>query len=131
MVDSSFSYQVNTNGVLSFRSPFTQFSPQRFPLCCTPLIAPFWDDVNIRRFGNIFYRQTTNATLLQRARNRLQESFPSTGNFTPTFLFIATWDRVAEFGGGSEVTTACISKYPSISLQRHKMLMLLPRDKFT
>ena len=68
-----------------------------FPLSANiSLIAPFWDDVDITRFGSIFYRETSNATLLQRARDQLQGLFPSSGNFTPTTLFIATWDRVAE-----------------------------------
>ena len=101
--------QVNTNGILSFRSQFTAFFPQRFPLFGSPLIAPFWDDVNINRFGNIFYRQTSSATLLQRVRNELQELFPSSGNFNPTRLLIATWDRVAEFGSGSQVPCCIIS----------------------
>ena len=103
------SSQVNTNGIISFRLRFTEFRPQRFPLNNSiPLIAPFWDDVDIRRFGNIFYRETSNTTLLQRARDQLQELFPSSGNFTPTTLFIATWDRVAQLGGGSEVSTTNI-----------------------
>ena len=70
-----------------------------------PLIVPFWNFVDIRRFGNIFYRETSNVTLLQRARDPLQGLFPSSGNFTPTTLFIATWDRVAQFGGGPQVST--------------------------
>ena len=82
-----------------------EYTPRSFPLNdFIPLIAPFWDDINIERFGNIFYRQTSNITLLQRARDQLQELFPSSGNFTPTTLFIATWDRVAEFEGGSQVS---------------------------
>ena len=103
--------QVNTNGVLSFRDRFTEYTTARFPLPngSSPLIAPFWDDVDIRtfakRFGDIFYRLTSNATLLERARNQLRELFPSTGSFTPTQLVIATWDRVAEFGQtGSQVS---------------------------
>ena len=97
--------QVNTNGIISFQSPFTAYIPRRFPLDNNiPLIAPFWDDVDIRRFGNIFYRQTSNVTLLERARVQLQELFPSSGSFTPTTLFIATWDRVAGFRGQSQVS---------------------------
>ena len=98
--------QVNTNGILSFRARFTRYTPEGFPLTGnSSLIAPFWDDVDTRRFGNIYYRLSFNATLLQRARDQLQELFPSTGNFTPTQLFIATWDRVAEFGqNGSQVS---------------------------
>ena len=98
--------QVNTNGILSFGRQFIWITIRRFPLAAgRSLIAPFWDDVDTRRFGNIYYRLSFNATLLQRARDQLQELFPSTGNFTPTQLFIATWDRVAEFGqNGSQVS---------------------------
>ena len=64
--------------------------------------------MDIRRFGSVFYRVTFNATLLQRARDQLHELFPSSGSFTPATLFIATWDRVAESGGGSQV---CICTY--------------------
>ena len=99
--------QVNTNGILSFQTAFTSATPRTFPLSANiSLIAPFWGDVDITRFGSIFYRETSNATLLQRARDQLQGLFPSSGNFTPTTLFIATWDRVAEFDsvGGPQVT---------------------------
>ena len=74
-----------------------------FPSTGLPLIAPFWIDIDITRFGNIYYRITSNATLLQRAHDLLQELFPFSGNFTPITLFIATWDRVAEYGGGTQV----------------------------
>ena len=96
-----FGSQVNTNGIISFQLPFTEIRPRRFPLNnfqYIPLIAPFWHLVDFRRSGNIFFRQTSNATLLQRACNQLQELFPSSDNFTPTTLFIATWDRVPPFG---------------------------------
>ena len=100
-----FGSQVNTNGIISFQHSFTEYIPRRFPLNNNiPLIAPFWDDVDITRFGNIFYRQTSNVTLLQRARDRLQDLFPSSVNFTPTTLFIATWNRVAGFIGQSQVS---------------------------
>ena len=100
--------QVNHNGILSFRLPFTEFVPRPFPISGSPLIAPLWDDVN---FGTIFYRVTSNVTLLQRACDQLQELFPFSGDFTPTTLFIATWDRVTQgFGAGAPVsafTTIC------------------------
>ena len=95
--------QVNTNGIISFQLRFTEYIPRRFPLNNhIPLIAPFWDDVDITRSGNIFFRQTSNAIPLQRARDQLQELFPSSGIFIPTTMFIATWDRVAPYFGRSE-----------------------------
>ena len=102
-VFQNFLLQVNTNGILSFRSRFTSPLRRSFPFFSVPLIAPYWDNVDTRRFGNIFYRQTTDTNLLARARNQLQELFPSAGNFTPTYLFIATWDRVVQRFGGSQV----------------------------
>ena len=74
----------------------------------SPLIAPFWEDVDINMFGNIFYRQTSSPTLLQRVHNELQQLFPSSGSFSPTTLLIATWDRVAQFIGVSEVNNKCL-----------------------
>ena len=69
-----------------------------------PLIAPFWDGVNIRRFGRIFYRQTSDSALLQRAQDQLHKLFSFSANFTPSTLFIATWDRVAGYAVGSQVS---------------------------
>ena len=124
--------QVNRNGVLSFQTQFFELRPQSFPLNdFIPLIAPFWYDVDI---GNIFYRQTSNASLLQRARDELQELFPSSGNFTPTTLFIATWDRVAESGGESQVCihahdvtapTHCDTKRRDSILIGHTMVLVV------
>ena len=86
--------QVNTNGILSFRFPFTNSFIRRFPFFSNPLIAPYWENFDLRRGGNLFYRQTSNTTLLQRVQDLLQESLPSASSFFPTTLFIATWDRV-------------------------------------
>jgi len=89
--------QVNTNGILSFRQPFSSSFIRQFPLPTVPLIAPYWENFDLRRGGNIFYRQTSNTTLLQRVQNQLQELFPSADDFSPTRLFIATWEQVPEF----------------------------------
>ena len=118
--------QVNTNGILSFWSRFTSPFRRSFPFFSVPLIAPYWDNVDTRRFGNIFYRQTTDTNLLQRARNQLQELFPSAGNFTPTYLFIATWDRVAQRFGGSQVQTTHLIVFVSFYLATVGPLSSLP-----
>ena len=94
---------MNTNGILSLQDRFTDFSPDPFPIDGLPLVAPFWDDVNIQEGGTIYYRQTTNSLLLEDFHNELVAISPSLQSFHPTWLFIATWFRVAEFGGGIEV----------------------------
>ena len=93
--------QVNNNGIISFESPFSQFNPSRFPRSTTEaLIAPFWADADTRPVerGTVFYRETTNPTLLQRALREIQDGLSV--SFSPSHLFIATWDSIAFFTNG-------------------------------
>ena len=94
----SLNLQVNTNGVLSFDQPFQVPIPQPFPFNSIKKISPFWANIDTSRNGRIYYRNTTDVTLLRRAQFRLQDIFPSAGGFSPRYLFIATWDGVSELG---------------------------------
>lgn len=89
--------QVSTNGILSFGSSFTRFQPTPLPFTSPPLIAPFWADVDLRKGGSVFYRQTTQSDILQQiAIATLQISG---FQFVPTLAFIATWTAVPAFDG--------------------------------
>ena len=101
---NAFGSQINTNGILSFNSR-NYWQPQRFTLLNIPLIAPFW--LRFQNSGNVYFRKTSDAILLQRARDQLHKLFPSSDNFTPTILFIATWERLRRYQQESEVTV-CI-----------------------
>ena len=64
------------------------------------IIAPYWSDVDIRPLGggNIYYRETSNASLLVTAENIIHSAFyPDYQDFSPTFLFITTWDHVGYY----------------------------------
>ena len=88
--------QVNTNGVLSFRFPFLDFLPRPFPLDSGEvLIAPFWDDFDLRQGGQILFRQTSDENLLSTVGVMINETLMC--NFSPTTLFIATWNGVPGF----------------------------------
>jgi len=66
---SKQSMQVNNNGLLSFLQGVSQFTPEAFPLAGDrKLIAPFWADVDTRGIGTVWFRITTNSSLLARAR---------------------------------------------------------------
>ena len=106
---SIFFPKVNANGVISFESPFYQFNPEAFPFDSVPLITPFWDDVNILRYGRIYYRQTDDVPSLGMAHDFIAKGFPAEAEtFFPTVLFIATWDRVAEYGVSRFVVSCSI-----------------------
>ena len=106
--------KVNTNGLLSFEAPSSQYSPHPFPLMSQnvhrggetfKVIAPFWGDVDNTNpgSGRIWYRQTTtNATLLSRAKQNISEHFllyprVDVRDFNPSLLVIITWDHVGYY----------------------------------
>ncbi|XP_048450359.1 sushi, nidogen and EGF-like domain-containing protein 1, partial [Rhincodon typus] len=92
------SLYVNNNGVVSFRDAVSQFTPNTFPLADgRPFIAPFWGDVDTRNGGEIYYRQSSEPRLLQRASADINRHAPSL-QFQAQWVFVATWDRVAFYG---------------------------------
>lgn len=109
------SLYVNINGAISFVTAVGQYTPAAFPLNDQrPMIAPFWGDVDTRNGGTISYRQTTDNLLLLRAYGDIQRQgclhlAARSHLFFPTWIFIATWDRVAFYGasasGKSKVNT--------------------------
>ena len=94
---------MNTNGILSFRSPFIYFVPHQFPLTSfNVLIAPFWDDIDISyMMGNIFFRFMVDPALLNQVGLFSSEVFGS--EMDPLLLFIVTWDAVAGYNFRNQV----------------------------
>ena len=99
---------MNSNGILSFDSPFTNCCPHRdFPLISPPLIVPLWLDFDLTGTseGGIYYRQTEDPTYLELVHILLNnvENVGDLTEFFPTKLFIATWEKVPEYGGSTSV----------------------------
>lgn len=94
--------QVNENGALSFRFSFTStnINPINFITSIRSVIAPYWTDLSIGRGGDIFYRMTTDADTLERARSLAHEQFP-TVDFQPSNVIVATWYQVPHSRLGS------------------------------
>lgn len=94
--------QVNTNGVISFLGTMSTYTPSAFPLASHKrLIAPYWTDIDTGNGGDIWYRETTNTTILQKASDDIHSVFPEQFNFQASWMFIATWSDVAFFGADS------------------------------
>lgn len=53
--------------------------------------------MNIRKAGDIYFCFAVDESLIQEVGGNISEAFGV--SFTPTLLFVATWDRVARFGG--------------------------------
>lgn len=97
--------QVSTNGVVSFGGPFYEYDGPPVPdlFYFVPVIAPFFADSDTSLAGEVFYRYTDNETLLEEATSCIRDAFDS--EFSPTVLFIATWNGVAAFGGSQSVVS--------------------------
>ena len=85
------SMQVSAYGVISFGASYST-SPLPFPLSSSDiLIAPFWDYFYVHNVGQVLFRLSDNQTLL----NEVASTFDTLEfDFTPTMLFIATWNIV-------------------------------------
>ena len=103
--------QIGTNGLLSFGTGYNSFFNQQFPGSATIssryLVAPFWDDVDIRGGnGDITYKILQSGSEINLVNNfvRNQTNFTS---FEGTWMIVVFWDRVHPFSFGnsdSEVT---------------------------
>ena len=98
MHNTCYIIQVNDDGVISFNSRFSDDTPRPLPLSGTDqIIAPYWADVDTRGTGQIFYRQSTDPSLLARASREINTAFALSHNVTITNLLIATWSDVGYY----------------------------------
>ena len=60
----------------------------------TRYIAPYWANAGITRSGEVFYRQTTDPSLLQRATDEIRAAYTIQNDVTMKSLLIVTWYRI-------------------------------------
>ncbi|NWU92528.1 SNED1 protein, partial [Upupa epops] len=93
---------VNNNGIISFLKEVSQFTPVAFPISKDRrVVAAFWADVDNRQAGDVYYRESTEQSILERASRDIVQYFPEFPGFSAQWVFIATWYRVTFFGGSS------------------------------
>lgn len=83
--------QVSTNGLLSFEKGFDSYIISQFPRTASPsipLIAPLWADFNFRDAGTLYYRVTTDASILDAVVEDRNEIY---GEYRPTMAVVVTW----------------------------------------
>uniref|UniRef100_A0A3P8ZN67 Sushi, nidogen and EGF-like domains 1 n=1 Tax=Esox lucius TaxID=8010 RepID=A0A3P8ZN67_ESOLU len=91
---------VNNNGLVSFLREVSQFTPVAFPIAGDRrVVAPFWADVDNRRAGQVFYRESKDPATLQRATADVRRYFSEFPEFNATWILISTWHKVTFFGG--------------------------------
>ena len=88
-----YSPQVHRNGILSFQDTGNFDYPQHLDSLDDAVIAPFWHGVRDQRFGNIYYKLSTNHNDFTKLQQILTTAFPLE-DFEITQTFVATYDRL-------------------------------------
>lgn len=87
---------------MSFLREVSQFTPVAFPIAGDRrVVAPFWADVDNRRAGRVFYRESREPSILSRASGDVNAYFSEFPRFNATWVLISTWHQVTFFGGNS------------------------------
>ena len=102
---------MNTNGLLSFGTAVSVFSSDPFPVMGPGLVAPFWADVDTRGTGEVYYRETNDTLLLSNVTLEIRRDFENFTDFTPTTLFIATWDEVGYFDNNTDLVSSKLNEF--------------------
>ena len=95
--------------MVSFDAAVPQFTPDSFPIAGLALFSPYWADVDIRGTGQIYYRESSDQNLLNKATTDIISIFPEfSGSFSASRLFIATWDRVGYFNSHTDLVCSLL-----------------------
>lgn len=71
------------------------------------MIAPFWTDINTLKGGFLWYRTTTDFSILQQGTNKIRTVFPSLDTFSATWMMVVTWEEVAAHVCSASGTISC------------------------
>eukprot|EP00731_Ephydatia_muelleri_P027336 Em0019g209a len=71
-------------------------NPTGFPTANGLFIAPFWANVDTTCAGKVYYRETNDSTLLQRALAEIRRGYAA-DSFSPARLLVVTWAQVGYY----------------------------------
>ena len=75
---------VNSNGFISFSSPINKNRPPKNYKKSTPIISPFWSDIDTEVGGQIYYRESSSSSDLNQAKSDIANVFSA--SFNPSRL---------------------------------------------
>ena len=132
MYTPSIHMQISSNGLISFGSRFTSTVPRLFPIRSN-VIAPYWDDINLRNKGIVRYVTITRShptlSCLLDLTNDLIEELENV-EFNATWVLVARWIDVCPFGDSScfEVSIVFTYKHQCLDIKLltlfYKVIML-------
>ncbi|KAL1264777.1 hypothetical protein QQF64_005132 [Cirrhinus molitorella] len=117
---------VNNNGHLTFNQPSSAYTPYSFPTNGSQdIIAGLWTDLDNRVKGVVSYQQYTSGNVLTNVTRDINTYFTNL-NFIASWVFVATWNKVAYFSVTNTIKQELV-KYGlpnSIALKLRKLLKI-------
>lgn len=132
-----FAY-VCANGLVSFGAPELSYTPVPFPASDTPIIAPFWADVDVRcgtsaslrsqsgcEGGSYFWQfitaESNYSEYLHAIDRRIRQIYDP--DFQAASLLVATWDSVGYYALG---VCVCVLAQPPVGRREHVSIPRCP-----
>ena len=85
--------------MISFGQLFTQYRPSTFPYSTYNLVAPFWDDIDLRSTGAVYYEVITTdngLSIINQVDTYLSNN--QSISFSADQILVAKWLNVCPFG---------------------------------
>ena len=125
--------QVGTNGMISFSEPFYSAVATPFPgsAASAYIVAPYWDDVDIRLTGNVSYEVHSRSGNNPGSNQLLDEvsSYVEVligQSFQGIWMLVAEWKEVHPWPHGNSVDNPTWSLfYPELALVSPSNIILL------
>ena len=92
--------QVSSNGLISFGGRYIGFGLVTFPILSVNIVAPYWDDINLRKKGIVRYAVITHShPTLSFWLNQTNELIKKNNNeeFKASWLLVARWIDVCPY----------------------------------
>ena len=90
-------FQISSNGLVSFGMPYTSYIPKMFPIVA-PVVAPFWDDIDLTGLGNMSYNiftSTSSTNAIQQVNNFISSEVNLT--FSADWILVVQWLNVCPY----------------------------------
>lgn len=92
---------MGTNGIISFGNSYNPFSNSRFPISGRYLVAPYWDDIDIRNGnGRISYEVHESGFYLNQVSTFVARKRPS--KFKGTWMVVIFYDAVHPYPSSTD-----------------------------
>ena len=88
--------QISSNGLISFGGSFTNYYPTKFPKT-VPVIAPYWDDIDMRNKGSVVYNifsDLNGSEVLRNISTFINSIYHTPAKFEAISAVVIFWEEV-------------------------------------